>query len=195
MEVILYKIIRKVKWFYRIFLSWIFSHGLESAGHRPYFGKDTVMLGMKNIIVGDNFIMNDRSRVKAVESNGSEIFNPQIRIGHNVTINYDCHIAAIQLVEIGNNVLFASRIYISDHNHGTSSFQDMKLPPVLRPVVSKGPVIIGDNVWIGEGAVILANVTVGNNSIIAANAVVTRDVPAFSVAAGVPAQIIKTVTS
>ena len=150
---------------------------------------------MKNIIVGDNFIMNDRSRVKAVESNGSEIFNPQIRIGHNVTINYDCHIAAIQLVEIGNNVLFASRIYISDHNHGTSSFQDMKLPPVLRPVVSKGPVIIGDNVWIGEGAVILANVTVGNNSIIAANAVVTRDVPAFSVAAGVPAQIIKTVTS
>ena len=195
MKIILYKINRKIKWFYRIFLSWIYSYGLESAGHRPYFGKDTVILGMKNITIGDNFIINDRSRVTAVDSNGSERFNPKIRIGNNVTINYDCHIAAINLVEIGNNVLFASRIYISDHNHGTTSFADMKLPPVLRPVVSKGPVIIGDNVWIGEGAVILANVTVGNNSIIAANAVVTRNVPAFSVAAGVPAQIIKKVMS
>ena len=193
MEITLYKIIRKIKWFYRIFLSWIFSHGLESCGHRPYFGKGTVILGMKNITIGNNFIVNDRSRIKAVENNGSERFNPKIRIGNNVIINHDCHIGAIQLVEIGNNVLFGSRVYISDHNHGTTSLQDMKLPPVQRPTVSKGPVIIGDNIWIGEGSAILSNVTVGNNSIIATNAVVTKDVPEFSVVAGVPARIIKTV--
>ena len=64
--------------------------------------------------------------------------------------------------------------------------------PLKRPIVSKGPVRIGDNVWIGDKATILPNVSIGNGAIIAANAVVTKDVPPYSVAAGNPAKIIKT---
>jgi acetyltransferase-like isoleucine patch superfamily enzyme len=61
----------------------------------------------------------------------------------------------------------------------------------VRPLISKGEVVIGDNVWIGEGAMILPNVHIGEHAIIAANSVVTKDIPAYSIAAGVPAKIIK----
>lgn len=59
-------------------------------------------------------------------------------------------------------------------------------------MVSKGPVIIEDNVWIGDKATILANVTIGKGAVVAANSVVTKDVPAYSVVAGIPAKVIKT---
>lgn len=190
---VLEKIIRNLRWKYRLFFSWFISFGLASAGRRPYFGKDTVIVGARHINVGDDFVSHDRNRFEAIDKNGAERFNPRIKFGNNVIINYDCHIGAVDLVEIGNNVLLASKIYISDHDHGTTSYENMKLPPVKRKIVTKGPVIIKDNVWIGEGAAILSNVTIGENSIIAANAVVTKDVPPFSIAAGVPARIIKRV--
>ena len=58
-------------------------------------------------------------------------------------------------------------------------------------IVSKGPVVIGDNVWIGDKVTVLPGVTIGDGAVIAANAVVTKDVPAYSVVAGNPAKIIK----
>jgi acetyltransferase-like isoleucine patch superfamily enzyme len=68
----------------------------------------------------------------------------------------------------------------------------LKENPIKRPIISKGPVIIGNNVWIGDKATILSDVKIGDGAIIAANAVVTKDVPAYSMAAGIPAQVIKT---
>ena len=67
----------------------------------------------------------------------------------------------------------------------------MDIAPLKRQVVSKGPVIIGDNVWIGEKSTIVANVKVGQGSIVAANSVVTKDVPPYCVVAGCPAKIVK----
>lgn len=67
----------------------------------------------------------------------------------------------------------------------------MEIPPTQRPVYSKGPVIIGNNVWIGDKATILPNVSIGNGAIIAANSVVTKDVPEYCIVAGNPAKIIK----
>ena len=67
----------------------------------------------------------------------------------------------------------------------------MDIAPNYRPLYSKGPVIIEDNVWIGEGAMIMPNIHIGKGSIIAANSVVTSNIPAYSIAAGVPAKVIK----
>ena len=67
----------------------------------------------------------------------------------------------------------------------------MHIKPNDRDVVSKGPVVIGNNVWIGDKATILPGVTIGDGAVIAVNAVVTKDVPVYSVAAGNPARIIK----
>ena len=84
---------------------------------------------------------------------------------------------------------------LSNSNPSKKAFffnlETLHIPPIKRPIYSKGPVIIGDNVWIGDKATILPGVTIGDGAVIAANAVVTKDVPAFCVAAGNPARIIK----
>ena len=110
---------------------------------------------------------------------------------NNVSIQNDCHIGAINKIIIGDNVLIASRVYISDHSHGEITSEALLLPPIERKLVTKGSVIIGDNVWLGEGVVILPGVTIGKNSIIGSNAVVTKSLPENCVAAGNPAIVIK----
>ena len=72
-----------------------------------------------------------------------------------------------------------------------TQIKHLSIPPIKRPLYVKGPVIIGNNVWIGEGARILSGVTIGDGSVIGTNAVVTHDVPAYSVVGGVPAKIIR----
>ncbi len=166
-------------------------------GDFEQFGKSSgishpiYLVGGKYIIIGNNFSCDQRLRLDAIDNFLGENFNPSIIIGDNVSIQKDCHIGAINKIEIGNNVLLASKVYISDHSHGNTSVEDLLLPPSKRKLYSKGPVIIEDNVWLGEGVVILPGVTVGENSIVGANSVVTKSIPKNCVAAGNPAKIIK----
>lgn len=117
-----------------------------------------------------------------------------LSIGENVRIGDNVHIVAQQSVSIGDNCLFASKIFISDTDHGelkgTEEHTSPLVPPSSRPLVSR-PVTIGKNVWIGENAVILSGVSIGDGCIIGANSVVNNDIPSYSIAAGVPARIIK----
>jgi len=101
------------------------------------------------------------------------------------------HIGCTNKIVIGDNVLIASRVYITDHSHGEVTIDALNIPPNFRPIISKGPVIIEDNVWIGEGVCILSGVTIGKNAIIGANSVVTKNVSPNSVVGGVPARVIK----
>lgn len=143
------------------------------------------------ISIGNNFSSLKNTRLEAFDNYYGAVFSPQIRIGDNVSMNSDCHIGCIKEVLIGNNVLIASRVYISDHTHGNVDGTDIGIPPYLRPLSSKGSVVIENNVWIGEGVCILPGVTIGENSIIGANSVVNKSIPSNCVAAGVPARIIK----
>jgi len=145
----------------------------------------------KYISIGDNFFSLYNLRIEAWDEYQEQKFSPEIIIGDNVVLNTDCHIGCINKVEIGNNVLIASRVYISDHSHGEIDKGSLILPPVKRSLISKGPVVIGNNVWIGEGVCILPSVTIEENAIIGANAVVTKNVPPNCVVAGNPARVIK----
>jgi acetyltransferase-like isoleucine patch superfamily enzyme len=151
------------------------------------------IMGEQYISIGANFISRKNLKLRAFDEFNGVQFSPNIEIGDNVQIEHDCHIGCINHITIGKNVLIASGVYISDHMHGNPDYSDIKLPPISRTLSSKGPVIIGDNVWIGERAVILPNVTIGESSIVAANAVVTRNIPSFTIVAGVPAKIIKSI--
>lgn len=117
-----------------------------------------------------------------------------ITIGNSVQVNDYVHIAAAVHVSIGDNTLIASRVFISDHNHGRfdgCALEDgPDTPPAQRPLHAK-PVHIGKNVWIGESVCVLPGVTVGDGAVIGAGSVVTRDIPARCVAAGNPARVIR----
>ena len=163
----------------------------KSIGENVYLPNDCIIKNPQYISIGSNFSSLYNLRIEAWDLYEGQNFSPEIIIGDNVIINTDCHIGCINRVVIGNNVLFASKIYISDHSHGETSTQALLIPPVKRKLCSKGPVIIGDNVWIGESVAILPGVTIGANAIVGANAVVTKNVPANAVVGGNPAKIIK----
>jgi lipopolysaccharide O-acetyltransferase len=119
---------------------------------------------------------------------------PVLNIGRNVQLNDSVHIGAIESVVIGDNTLIASRVFISDHNHGNYQMLDPgsspQIPPVDRPLSSR-PVYIGRNVWLGEQVCILPGVTIGDGAVVGANSVVTHDIPSNSIAAGNPARVIR----
>ncbi len=160
-------------------------------GRNISIGKDHRVINPKYIEIGDNFLALDRFRIETFDNYNGKSFTPKIKIGNNVVFNTDVHIGCINSIEIGDNCLFASRIYITDHNHGETSLEMLKIKPSDRPLVSKGPVVIKNNVFIGTGVAIMPNVTIGENSIVVTNAVVTKDVPPNAIVAGIPAVIIK----
>ena len=100
-------------------------------------------------------------------------------------------VASLELVEIGDHCMFANGCYITDSSH---RFDDPVKPVPWQGFTTKGPTRIGDNVWCGVDVVVTSGVTIGERCVIGANSVVTTDIPAFSVAAGAPARVLRTIT-
>jgi acetyltransferase-like isoleucine patch superfamily enzyme len=139
--------------------------------------------------IGIGFTTGQYCRIEAGRTSSGK---KSLTIGRFVQINDRCHIAALNSIEIGDNVLIASNVFITDHDHGDTSPESLQVTPAQRPL-SHSPVKIEKNVWIGQNAVILKGVTIGESSVIAAGSVVTRNVPPFCVVAGIPATILKQV--
>lgn len=177
---------------WRRFASAMAAARCAEAGTHVYLGRGTSLAGHRHITIRGRFVAMERNRIAAIDVHAGVRFTPSLIIGDNVSMENDCHIAAANHVEIHDGVLMASRVYISDHAHGATTIADLALQPNNRPLVSKGPVVIEAEVWLGEGVAVMPGVRIGRSSIIGANAVVTRDIPPYSVAAGVPARVIKT---
>jgi acetyltransferase-like isoleucine patch superfamily enzyme len=117
--------------------------------------------------------------------------NPgRIRIGGGSFLNLGVQVAAVELVEIGEHCMFANGCFITDGNH---RYDDPDKPITWQGFTSKGATRVGDNVWCGANVVITSGVTVGERCVIGANSVVTTDLPPFSIAAGAPARVLKTI--
>lgn len=138
------------------------------------------------IKVGENVVICEHVWLNANDSRS--ISSPTLTIGNGSYIGRFCHINAWSDVVIEENVLIADRVFISDADHFYSS---TSLPIILQGDYFKAPVRLKKGCWIGTGAVILPGITIGQNAVIGANSVVTKDIPDFTVAAGVPAQILK----
>lgn len=145
------------------------------------------IIGEKYIKISSNFHAGPSLRLEAWDSYGGEKYNPEVIIGSDVCFNSNVHIGANNFISIGNRVLVGSNVLITDHTHGQSSMADLSIPPLERKLFSKGPIVIEDDVLIGDNVCILPGVKIGKSSIIGAGAVVTKDVPSFSIAKGVPA--------
>ena len=120
--------------------------------------------------------------------------NIVLQFGKNVQINDYVHITAMESVKIGNNVLLASKIYISDCIHGSYAGDESDSNPNTIPkdrFLTSRPVSIEDNVWLGEFVSVLPGVTIGKGTIVGANSVVSKSLPANVIAIGIPAKPIK----
>lgn len=113
----------------------------------------------------------------------------RLTIGANVNFSDWVHIGALSSVTIGNGCLIGSKVLITDHSHGSAADiqTDAPLRPDARSLHSKGPVVLEENVWLGDAVVVLPGVRIGRNAIVGANSVVTHDIPSNTVWAGVPA--------
>lgn len=166
----------------------------DSAERHPVFiGPHGQFLGLRGVRLHGRLTLGIRCRIELYHRYADQQLHPLLWIGANVSMENDCHIGVIDRVELHDGVMLASRVYISDHAHGNTDKSILDMRPVLRPLYSKGPVIIERNAWIGEGAAIMPGVRIGEGAIVGANAVVTRDVPPRTVVGGVPARIIKAV--
>ena len=161
-----------------------------SCPHSVIFENTGLLLGTKHISIGENTKFHDYLYLTVWGEPSADVV---ISIGNGCNFGAFNHITAINRIDIGDNCLTGKWVTISDNDHGTTDRSDLELPPLRRKVFSKGPVIIGRNVWIGEKATILGGVTIGDGAVIGANSVVTKDVPPYSVVAGMPAKVIKQV--
>lgn len=147
--------------------------------------------GEQYIKIGNNSLFGKLAVLTAWDSYEGNSFTPEITIGDNCSFGDYLHVTCINRISIGNGVLTGRWVTITDNSHGDTDYSTLQMRPVSRPLISKGPVLIGNNVWIGDKVTILPGVTIGKGAVIAANTVVTKDVPSYSVAGGNPARIIK----
>lgn len=174
--------------FLRKIPSMVTSRRCRSAGRGFFLGKPHSLLGLRYVSVGHNFVCGDDLRLEVFNRHNGHPFTPKMVIGNNFNANHRMHLACINEIVIGNDVLVGSDVFISDHAHGASSEVFDKTAPSARRLYSKGPVHIGDRVWIGSKASILPGVTIGEGAIIGANSVVSKDVPPYAVVGGIPAR-------
>lgn len=157
-----------------------------------FFPKDLTSLGEDCISIGDGTHIAEHCVLTAWKTTcaGGD-FHPEIVIGKNCDFGAWNHISATNSIRIGDNLLTGKWVTITDNSHGSTDAETLQSPPLTRKMVSKGAVVIGKNVWIGDKATILPGVMIGDGAVIAANSVVTKDVAPYSVVAGNPARVVK----
>ena len=157
--------------------------GKNSLVHPPFHSWD-----IKTVYIGDNVEIHAGGWIAVITEYAKDKFDSEIKIGDGTYIGHRCHIVACDHMTIGKNVTIADNVFISDHLHG---FEDMSCGVMPQPLNAPGPVVIEDEVWLGERVCVMPNVTIGKHSVIGANSVVTKDIPPYSVAVGIPAKVIK----
>ena len=164
----------------------LWGHRLHALGTRCVLGRKQMVQNPQAVAIGsrvticDGFVFAD-----LVPGSGKY---PKIKIGNGVIILFRFQCNAAESVTIGDNVLIASNVLITDSDH---IVEPGGLPVTRNPKFVTRPVVVEPNCWIGQNAVILKGVTIGRESIVGANSVVTRDVAPYSIVGGNPARLIK----
>ena len=151
----------------------------------------TDIRGRKNIDWGKNVSIGVGCRLEAFQN---DFRKHTLIFGYGVQLNDYVHIVSMESVQIGNNVLMASHIFISDNSHGSyvgdSNDSSPLIPPMERNYPTN-PISIGDNTWICEGVMIMPGAKIGKGCIIGAHSIVRGMIPDYSIAVGNPAKVVK----
>ena len=155
-----------------------------NSGGANYIGLDVKIVNRGKISLGNNVIIRPSTCVYA------NIDKSVVSVGSGVEIGNHSTISSVNEVIIEENVLTGPHVFVSDHNH---EYRNPKMPICMQGVmVPEGSkVVIGEGTWLGTNVVVVGNVRVGKHCVIGANSVVTKDIPDYSVAAGIPCRVIK----
>lgn len=153
-------------------------------GSHVFIGDRVIIHRSKNggsVKLGDNVVILRDTIIETAEG-GS------VSIGVETYIHQNCQlIVAKNQLKIGARVMIAGNCAFYPHDHGVAPGETIR----TQPLVSKGPIVIGDDAWIGSGVIVLGGVEIGDGAVIGAGSVVTKDVPNNGIAYGVPARIVK----
>lgn len=165
---------------------------LKYIGKFRHIGHNSIIInplqiggGGKSITIGKNTVIQYKSWIEANPLTGEP--EAKLIIGDGCAIGHFNEIYATKSIIIENNVLTADRVYISDNLHG---YENPEIPVIKQPIKQNGTVHIGEGSWLGVGVAVMG-ANIGKHCVIGANAVVTKDIPDYSVAVGIPAKIIK----
>lgn len=161
----------------------------ESCGNDLHFSRTNLLEGPQHIKIGNHFCCGKYSWIATYDEYRGYKYTPEIVIGNNVSVTGYFHIGSINSIIIKDNVLIGSHVLIQDHAHGETF--DFSKPRIDLPLVSKGKIVIEENVWICDNAVILAGAHIGKNCVVAANSVVNKEFPDNCLIGGIPAKILK----
>lgn len=157
-------------------------------GRKCFIGRRARINQCKYISMGDQCRIGNDCRISVYEEFGGEVNTPELIFGNRVYMGDHISILCADKILIKDDVLMASYIMIASENHGMDV--EGEIGYGKQKLITQ-PVTIENGVWIGEKAIILPGVTIGEKAIVAAGAVVTKDVPAYTVVAGNPARILK----
>ncbi|MGL5082086.1 MAG: DapH/DapD/GlmU-related protein [Microcoleaceae cyanobacterium] len=178
----------------------------KSLGRKALFGSRVMFRHPKKIALGDTVVITDGCVLDARGENNtgivvgnSVIFSQNamiickdgdIRIGNNVNIGANTGIYAVagNQVDIADNVLIGHYTYIGGHSY---HFDQIDIPIAAQGINPRGGTRIEEGAWIGARATLMDGITIGQGAIVAAGAVVTKDVPAYAIVAGVPARVVR----
>ena len=169
----------------------LFRSQCQSVGHRFCMEQLPYIVGTGILAIGDDVSLSGKSSL-AFSSRHTD--SPSLTIGNGTFIGHNCAITVGHSVTIGEHVLMAGGVRISDFDGHPIDAVDRR-NGLTTPSNAVLPVTIGDDVWIGHGAIILKGVHLGDRSIIGARSVVTKDVAPDTIVAGNPARAVKTLTA
>lgn len=181
---ILRKLLKIPGWFVKNrFLIWN-RYKFLSVGKRTRLERPLRVDGIQNITLGNNVMVHEGTWLAAMPLTGEAV---KLVIDDGATIGHYNHIYATRSIVIEKEVLTADKVYISDNLH---SYEDVKLPIIKQPIKQCKPVVIGEGSWLGEHVCVIG-ASIGKHCVIGANSVVTKDIPDYCVAVGIPARVIK----
>lgn len=166
----------------------IFIYYLISGNNTFLLGAGSKMKSLKDIIIGKGVAIGKDARFLCVHEYQGGIYTPQIIIGNNVSITNRFTVLSAATVEIGDNSLIASDVFITSENHGLNPLESESYTTTQLDAKS---VKIGKGCFIGEKVCIMPGVELGDRCVVAAGSVVTKCFPAYSMVGGVPAKTIK----
>ena len=160
---------------------------LGKIGESTYICQPFKIARPSEVFIGNNVYICDGSRIDTYPEN-EKTKACSVRIGDNCYLGYNLSIIAGADVTIGDNVLMASNVLITSHNHGMNPESSGNY---MHQELIRKPIDIGEGCWIGQNAMIMPGVNIGKKCIIGAGAVVTKSIPDYSIVGGNPARIIK----